>query len=400
MTFVKTIHQKISVGLILFLIAFYLRLNTGFLKLSFLGGANKWLNVCIWIGISLLILYIFPRKSVKGRHRHKHTVYIWAFNTAVAVIVIDIGMGVLGGLGTSPYDHSLMGILQNFILIGSSLVGQEMIRSYILDSFMSKKEKWIIPVMIGFMTCFSITLVQIQNISSVEGLMNFCAMTLLPVLGKNMLATYFASYAGAGASIIFLGGLEAFEWLSPILPDLTWLMKGVLGIGVPTGALIILSQAYAKLTGEFKAHRDKETKVYEWLPVTVISVLTIWFIVGVFPIFPSAIATGSMKPLIDPGDVVLVRKVQEQADIDALQVGDIIQFKRDNVLVNHRIIEIVEEDNQTKYRTKGDNNSGRDADLVEAQDIKGTIVEVIPKIGWPTLILKNSNKEIPEDVEF
>ena len=53
-----------------------------------------------------------------------------------------------------------------------------------------------------------------------------------------------------------------------------------------------------------------------------------------------------------------------------------------------------------KYRTKGDNNSAQDADLVAAEDIKGTIVEVIPKIGWPTLILKNSNKETPPDIEF
>ncbi|MFQ9695752.1 MAG: signal peptidase I [Zhenhengia sp.] len=361
---------------------------------------NTWVEPIIWGVMSLLIVYAIPKKHIKGQVKHKQTVYIWAFNAAVVFIIMSLIAGFFDGVGKSPYDHSLMGILQNSIIIGSALVGQELVRDYVLKSTLGRESKWPIPLMIGLMTFINLPLVQLTNMTGSQDVMIFVANIFLPTLSENMLATYLVVYAGPLASVIYLGLVEAFEWLSPILPDLSWLTKGMIGMSVPIGALIMISQAYMKLTGHFKVYREKETKVYEWLPVTVICVLIIWFTVGVFPIYPSAIATGSMKPGINPGDVVLVKKLQDRADIEALQIGDIIQFKKESILVNHRIIDIVEEDGEMKYRTKGDNNSAQDADLVVAEDIKGTIVQVIPKIGWPTLILKNSNKEAPPDIEF
>lgn len=393
-------YKKISLGLIVFLILMYLRQNTSLLSLQFLGGFNTWVEPIIWGVMSLLIVYAIPKKHIKGQVKHKQTVYIWAFNAAVVFIIMSLIAGFFDGFGKSPYDHSLMGILQNSIIIGSALFGQELVRDYVLKSTLGRESKWPIPLMIGLMTFINLPLVQLTNMTGSQDVMIFVANIFLPTLSENMLATYLVVYAGPVASVIYLGLVEAFEWLSPILPDLSWLTKGMIGMSVPIGALIMISQAYMKLTGHFKAYREKETKVYEWLPVTVTCVLIIWFTVGVFPIYPSAIATGSMKPGINPGDVVLVKKLQDRADIEDLQIGDIIQFKKESILVNHRIIDIVEEEDEMKYRTKGDNNSAQDADLVAAEDIKGTIVEVIPKIGWPTLILKNSNKETPPDIEF
>lgn len=397
---ISDLYKKISLGLIAFLVLMYLRQNTSLLSLRFLGGFNTWVEPIIWGVMSLLIVYAIPKKHIKGQVKHKQTVYIWAFNAAVAFIIMSLIAGFFDGFGKSPYDHSWMGILQNSIIIGSALVGQELVRDYVLKSTLGRGSKWPIPLMIGLMTFINIPLVQLTNMTGSQEMMTFVANIFLPTLSENMLATYLVVYAGPVASVIYLGLVEAFEWLSPILPDLSWLTKGMIGMSVPIGALIMISQAYMKLTGHFKSYREKETKVYEWLPVTVICVLIIWFTVGVFPIYPSAIATGSMKPGINPGDVVLVKKVQDRADIEALQIGDIIQFKKESILVNHRIIDIVEEEDEMKYRTKGDNNSAQDADLVAAEDIRGTIVEVIPKIGWPTLILKNSNKEAPPDIEF
>lgn len=394
------LYKKISLGLIAFLVLMYLRQNTALLSLQFLGGFNTWVEPIIWGVMSLLIVYAIPKKHLKGQVKHKQTVYIWAFNAAVTFIIMSLMAGFFEGFGKSPYDHSWMGILQNSIIIGSALVGQELVRDYVLKSTLGRGSKWPIPLMIGLMTFINIPLVQLTNMTGSQEMMTFVANIFLPTLSENMLATYLVVYAGPVASVIYLGLVEAFEWLSPILPDLSWLTKGMIGMSVPIGALIMISQAYMKLTGHFKSYREKETKVYEWLPVTVICVLIIWFTVGVFPIYPSAIATGSMKPGINPGDVVLVKKVQDRADIEALQIGDIIQFKKGSILVNHRIIDIVEEEDEMKYRTKGDNNSAQDADLVATEDIKGTIVQVIPKIGWPTLILKNSNKETPPDIEF
>ena len=50
--------------------------------------------------------------------------------------------------------------------------------------------------------------------------------------------------------------------------------------------------------------------------------------------------------------------------------------------------------------TKGDNNSGTDSVPVGVEDLRGKLVRVIPKIGWPTLILKSGNQILDTEVEF
>jgi len=132
---------------------------------------------------------------------------------------------------------------------------------------------------------------------------------------------------------------------------------------------------------------------------SIISIAIIWFSVGVFPIYPSVIATGSMRPMTKPGDVILARKV---TDVNNLHTGDVIQFKRDGVSISHRIIEIVEdrEKGVPVFRTKGDNNSAPDVDLVKPEQVKGKIINVIPNAGWPSLLIRSS-REIPlEEIEF
>ena len=123
-----------------------------------------------------------------------------------------------------------------------------------------------------------------------------------------------------------------------------------------------------------------------------------WFCVGVFPVYPSVILTGSMEPLIMPGDVVLVHKILNEDEIYELSEGDIINFKRGNIIITHRIKEVFKDEaGNVSFETKGDNNNAVDEEKVQPNDVKGTVIKVVPKIGLPTLILKGQDK-IPEGV--
>ncbi|MET3143481.1 UNVERIFIED_ORG: signal peptidase [Arthrobacter sp. UYEF2] len=70
--------------------------------------------------------------------------------------------------------------------------------------------------------------------------------------------------------------------------------------------------------------------------------------------------TGSMSPLIKPGDVVVTQTVP----LDQIHVGDIITYDipvEDHRTVTHRVAEILADDNgRLAFRTKGDANPGRD----------------------------------------
>lgn len=90
------------------------------------------------------------------------------------------------------------------------------------------------------------------------------------------------------------------------------------------------------------------------------------------------VLTGSMKPSINPNDIVIVKKSPKEN----IKINDVITFsKGGNTTVTHRIIEIVNKDGENLYKTKGDNNNTEDTDLVKYEDIEGVYKFKISKIG-------------------
>jgi hypothetical protein len=95
-------------------------------------------------------------------------------------------------------------------------------------------------------------------------------------------------------------------------------------------------------------------------------------------IYPATMQTTSMVPTINVGDTLLWVKVDNMAE---LKVGDIIIYKHptlpgiDNVA--HRIVEILPFDGGYRFRTKGDNLSEPDLNLVPEGNVHGLVIGVI-----------------------
>ena len=98
---------------------------------------------------------------------------------------------------------------------------------------------------------------------------------------------------------------------------------------------------------------------------------------------PFIVLSGSMETKILAGDVVVVKEV----DTQTLKKGDIIAFKENDIVITHRIDEIVQEDGETKYITKGDNNNTEDTEKVTYSKIAGKCVLTISHLGKIILML-------------
>ncbi len=348
------------------------------------------ISTVLW-GIYLSIYYFkIPKKHSNEKFNSQKEIIIWACCIAAFTIIIQMVMGMIVGFGKNPASQSLKGILYNTFTVSITLVGQEMVRNY---SVRNLKERHIYIGYIGIALLFSImelSIVRIIQVNSLETLVITLSRDVLPIILKNMLATMLVLYGGTGASIVYLGMLEAFGWYCPILPNLNWLISGVLGIAIPSIAMSSLYEKHSMMTGQLKQHAIKKGELIKDSIAGVFIIVAIWFVVGVFPYYPSAILTGSMEPGIMPGDVVIVDKIESMEEINQLKEGDVIQFKRDELLINHRIIEVINENGKKYYCTKGDNNNMPDEERVEVEDIKGIITMVIPKVGLPTIWLKGS----------
>lgn len=116
--------------------------------------------------------------------------------------------------------------------------------------------------------------------------------------------------------------------------------------------------------------------------------LAVWVLVPtlVAGLLPVMVTSGSMGPVIAPGDVVLVREVPAAA-ADELGPGTVVTFRRggEHDLVTHRI-EAVREDGA--YRTRGDANPSPDSTPVDPSDVVGVGTLLVPFVGLPRLWLE------------
>lgn len=91
------------------------------------------------------------------------------------------------------------------------------------------------------------------------------------------------------------------------------------------------------------------------------------------------VATGSMEPEYNIGDVIIIREKPEEE----IKIGDIINYTSENGIdtITHRVVDIIEKDGQNYYKTKGDNNNSEDSELVKYSQVKGKLVFKISKLG-------------------
>ena len=208
---------------------------------------------------------------------------------------------------------------------------------------------------------------------------------------QSWVATSLASLAGPAPAMIYLGMIRAFEYVSPYLPTPDWMPLLLFNLLVPALSLAVLRVFYIKEA--LMKERARESGGSAGLIVTsAVSVAVIWFAVGLFPIFPSVILTGSMEKAIMPGDVILVRKV----DAESIRVGDIILFDGgDKLPIAHRVIEITEDETGRQFITKGDNNISKDSEPCHESQLRGKVVSVVPKIGVPVLYIRGGGRDAP-----
>jgi len=102
------------------------------------------------------------------------------------------------------------------------------------------------------------------------------------------------------------------------------------------------------------------------------------------------VSSGSMYPELAMYDIIVI---SGHGLFEDVKIGDIIVFDRpkdhDKVIV-HRVVAVVDDDPLT-LRTKGDNNQnsmvGTDYPITE-EEYKGTVIHVIPQVGYITKILQ------------
>lgn len=90
------------------------------------------------------------------------------------------------------------------------------------------------------------------------------------------------------------------------------------------------------------------------------------------------VLSGSMKPVFNPGDAIVGKKV----NIDSIKIGDVITFKYNNSLTTHRVINTTNREGHLFFITKGDNNNVEDLSPVNSDFVVSKYLFRIPLLGF------------------
>lgn len=359
------------------LVAIILLLNSFILNIL----RNFWYMTIFLVILLVVFKYLFGFE--KDRHRYIKDIIINMLIIFMISFIIYYIFGIFIGFVRTDNYFNFYGIRTFIIPYILMIILKEYLRSQMVNK--AEKSKWLIVA-----TCILFMLIDFANTFNIRSLDTsynvfiYISLTILPIISNNIVCTYIANKLGPKPNIFWLLIANLYTVVLPIVPNVGLYIESLIEFLFP---FILMYNVYS-----FFAKRDKDIpisyikkRVYIEIPILAIFVFILaYFVSGFFRFYAIAVATGSMVPKINVGDVVIV---DQQIDYKDLKVGEVIAYKYDNIVVVHRLCDIVVIKDDYYFYTKGDANNAMDNYIIYPDTIIGKVEIKVPYIGLPTVWL-------------
>lgn len=372
--------QIIVIGLLTFML-FALLFN------SFITKIFSRYSICVFIFLLDVIAY-FLLGFEKNKSRYNKDI-ILSLIIYITIYYISIYLfGLFIGFSKNVYNFDFVSIINNIvpviILIFVSEILRYIINSKIKDSYLLLGLSLIVFTMIDITFTLNAT-----NFGDFYTVLKVIGLFVLPSLGKNFLFTYLSVKVGFKPNMVYRYLMDIPKYILPIIPNFGAYVESIIYIAFPILVFIIiynnLKKVDRKVNRIIKSKKSKKTIITYYIIIPLL-IITVALTSGYFKYQAIVVATGSMSPNINKGDIVVVKKLSDN-EIRNLKIGDILVFNRENKIVVHRIYKIYSSGDEIFFKTKGDNNNAPDSYLIEIHEILGIVKLKVRYIGYPTVAL-------------
>ena len=296
----------------------------------------------------------------------------------LSFLIITYSLGLFVGFSRTVVSFSSNYILR-FIVLQLVVIFCEEILRYII---IKKSIKSYLPVI--FFTIIMVILNVITeingyNLTDGESIFIFISVVVIPVISREVLCSYLSYKVSYVPGLLFKSLLTIYELVLPIIPNLGDYIYSVTNVLLVYIIYYFSSKSIAYAEKSDRYSRKVSNKII-YIPIIVVLVIIVILVSGVFRYKMIAIGSSSMSPVYERGDAVIYEKI----DPESLNMGDIVAFKKNNIVVTHRIIQ-VKTSNGLSFKTKGDSNNAVDAFDVDSKEVLGKVEYKIKYIGYPTL---------------
>lgn len=353
------------------------------------------INPIFWIVFCIALYYIIGKNYTNTKLRKRIMQY--TIIATLTYLIVYMLSGLFVTFGKNPYSTTLKGLIINFWILGIPIFAKEYVRYKLVNNVYDKyKVKFSIFISIVYVLIdIEYTRFVGQQLATLT-IIKYIFQVIVPNIAKNVLFSYVAIQGDFMPSILYQLITNLYYWVFPILPNSPWVMSAIIDSVIPIVLVLYIRYEKVKLIPYKDRRTVIDTNPGSIIPLIIAIILTIWFALGIFPVKPVAIATGSMEKEIYAGDVVLIQKCKS----NDVNVGDIIEYRMEGYTVIHRIVEKRQRSGSYFFITKGDNNNSPDLKEVKEDQLIGKVIFKIKYIGYPAIwlnLLKTEEKMVNVD---
>ena len=369
---------------ILQVLSIILTISLLFFNIYISKSINFVFTFLVLLGMLLVSIFLFGYRRVDKRDYKYKLVLVagltFLLQSALYLVATKTGY-------TANYSSMFKSYVEKniILLVFLSVSLREVIRYLIVNIKVRTKWQKLIVHMLLITMCVFVDLAiapKIYTFTTFTLVYEFIAMFLIPSIAKNILLNYLSKIGGYFLTFVYILIMDLYIYFLPVKPDLNMLLEAVVLLVFPYVVYNYVNQLNNKKTVIKKKEKKKENKLVTIIS-TIIFAILVCLVSREFKYSMIGIGSGSMTGTINKGDAVIYKRYEKGENLK----DRVIVFKRNNVMIVHRVFKAYSLDGEYVYQTKGDNNESADNWLVEEKDIIGTVERRVPLIAWPSVIL-------------
>ena len=301
----------------------------------------------------------------------------YVFAILLSYIIVIYLLGLFTGFTTNVYSLRIFAVIKNILPIIFFVIFRELIRHII--AFQSKKKIGpIIILTIIYIIIDILPMILLTKFTNHYNVFTFITVYCIELIGREVLSSYLVYYTGIYPSLLYNIIFAIAPYILPIYPNLGNYLNAILGLLLPFIIYIIIKK--------WINYNTKETKGFVivkiiGIPILIFSLLIVILTSGVFKYQLLSIASDSMNPIYYRGDAVIYEKV----NVGEIKEGDILVFTKNSSIITHRVIKVIDDNDNLKFQTKGDNNENVDFDYTDENQVLGIVKYIVKYVGLPTI---------------
>lgn len=371
--------KKGYIRLLIFEIFVFLILILNSFAENILSGYKMVIFLLILLGI-FKMFFGFER----DKHRYIKDIVLETIIYLFIFFIIFYLLGVFISFARVEGYYTWYGLKTMVIPVILTIIFREILRYMVMCK--SEGSKFLLVLTcIMFIFIEVTTTIYYTNFSTKYSSFLFIAITLLPAISSNIVFSILTLKVGYKPIILYALVIGLYRYLFPIIPNPDEYLTSIIMFLVPVFYGYRMYKFYDKVKDKEIERDYNKRRVGYLLGPTILIIILVYFTSGYFHYHAIAVASGSMTPNILKGDIVVIEKID--GDFCKLKKGQVIAYKYDNIVVVHRLINIIEEKGTYYFYSKGDANESEDNWVITEDMIIGIVNVKIPYLGLPTVWL-------------